>query len=239
MTSVGEGAVPGKLGAHWMSMSSSPTPDRDRQPSTTHVGWTPGAGQDIVAGGLLIAMPMLADPNFRHTVIFVLEHSTDGTLGVVLNRPSEVTLEHVLPTWAPLAAGSEFFHVGGPCQTDAALCLARGDLLDARADVQGGQEELAAAGLRPTGSGVYLASLDVDPVPSSQLVDDIRVFAGYAGWSAGQLSAEIAEGAWLGLRSLPEDVFTTTPATLWRTVLSRQSGPLGILRSAPEDPSLN
>lgn len=220
-------------------MSSSPTPDRDRQPSTAHLGWAPGAGQDIVAGGLLVAMPMLVDPNFKLTVILVLEHSAEGSVGVVLNRPSEVTLEHVLPTWAPLATGSEYFHIGGPCQTDAALCLARGELLDARVDVEGGRDELAAAGLKPSATGVYLADLDAEPVPSAQLITDIRVFAGYAGWSAGQLSAEIAEGAWVCVASRPEDVFTSSPATLWRSVLHRQGGPLGILRSAPEDPALN
>lgn len=220
-------------------MSSSPTPDRDRQPSTAHLGWAPGAGQDVVAGGLLVAMPLLADPNFSLTVVLVLEHSPEGTVGVVLNRPSEVTLEHVLPTWAPLATGSEYFHIGGPCQTDAALCLARGELLDARVAVDGGRDELAAAGLKPSATGVYLADLDVEPVPSAQLISDIRVFAGYAGWSAGQLSAEIAEGAWLCLPSRPEDAFSATPATLWRSVLHRQVGPLGILRSAPEDPALN
>lgn len=222
-----------------MPMSSSPTPDRDRQPSTAHLGWTPGAGQDIVAGGLLVAMPLLADPNFSLTVVLVLEHSAQGSVGVVLNRPSEVTLEHVLPTWATLARGSEYFHIGGPCQTDGALCLARGELLDARVAVDGGRDELAAAGLRPSAAGVYLADLDVEPVPSAELISDIRVFAGYAGWSADQLSAEIAEGAWLCLPSRPEDVFTANPATLWRTVLHRQRSPLGILRSAPEDPALN
>jgi len=220
-------------------MSSSPPPDHDRQPTTAHLGWAPGAGQDVVAGSLLIAMPVLADSNFSHTVVFLLEHSADGTVGVVLNRPSEVRLEHVLPTWAALATGSEVFHVGGPCQTDAALCLARGDLLDARVVIDGGRSELAAVGLKPAGTGIFLADLDIEPVPSAQLINDIRVFAGYAGWSAGQLSAEIAEGAWLCLPSLPEDVFTPTPTTLWRSVLSRQRGPLGILRSAPEDPALN
>lgn len=220
-------------------MSTTPTPDRDRQPSTAHLGWAPGAGQDVVAGGLLVAMPALTDPNFSLSVIYLLEHGDDGTVGVVLNRPSEVSLQHVLPTWAPLATGSELFHVGGPCQTDAALCLARGELLDSRVGIDGGRDELAVVGLKPVGSGVYLADLDVKPVPSAQLVTDIRVFAGYAGWSAGQLTAELAEGAWLCLQSLPEDVFTTTPSTLWRAVLQRQRAPLGILRSAPEDPSLN
>ena len=221
-------------------MSALPPPDRDRQPTTAPLGWAPGAGQDIVAGGLLVAMPLLADPNFDHTVIFLLEHSTDaGTVGVVLNRPSEVTLEHVLPTWAPLAVGSEFFHVGGPCQTDAALCLVRGESLDTRAGGEGGRAELAAVGLKPAAAGVYLADLDVEPDACAHLIDDLRVYAGYAGWGAGQLDAEIAEGAWLCLPAHVEDVFNTEPATLWRSVLRRKSGPLAILRSAPEDPSLN
>ncbi len=220
-------------------MSPSPTPDRDRQPSTAHLGWAPSAGQDIVAGALLIAMPVLADPNFDHTVVYLIEHSAQGTVGVVLNRPSEVTLEHVLPTWATLARGSDLFHVGGPCQTDAALCLARGELLDGRVDIEGGRAELAAVGLKPTGAGIFLADLDVEPVPTSALISDIRVFAGYAGWSAGQLAAEIAEGAWLCLPAQAHDVFTTEPGSLWRDVLSRQRGPLAVLRSAPEDPALN
>lgn len=220
-------------------MSPSPTPDRDRQPSTDHLGWAPGAGQDIVSGALLVAMPVLAGPNFNHTVLYLIEHSAQGTVGVVLNRPSEVALEHVLPTWATLARGSDLFHVGGPCQTDAALCLARGELLDGRVELATGRAELAELGLKPTGRGIYLADLDVEPVPTSALISDIRVFAGYAGWSAGQLAAEIAEGAWLCLPALTDDVFTTDPDRLWRTVLSRQRGPLAVLRSAPEDPALN
>jgi len=184
-------------------------------------------------------MPALTDPNFHQTVVFLLEHSAQTSVGVVLNRPSEVTLEHVLPGWAALARASDVFHVGGPCQTDAALCLVRGELLDARVGLDGGREELAAVGLKHTGPGVFLADLDVEPVPSAQLISDIRVFAGYAGWAGGQLSAEIAEGAWLCVPSQPEDVFTSAPKSLWRTVLSRQRGPLAILRSAPEDPALN
>lgn len=190
-------------------------------------------------GALLVAMPALTDPNFSLTVIFLLEHSAQGSVGVVLNRPSEVTLVHVLPTWAPLATASEVFHIGGPCQTDAALCLARGPLLDAHARLDRGRAELATVGLKPTGPGVFLADLDTEPVPSSHLISDIRVFAGYAGWSAGQLDAEISEGAWVCLPSRPEDVFTVSPSRLWRGVLARQVGPLRVLRSAPADPSLN
>jgi len=231
--------VVGIPGAHLVPMSASPTPDRDRQPTTAPLGWQPGAGQDVVAGALVVAMPLLVDPNFDHTVIFLLEHGPDGTVGVVLNRPSEVTLEHVLPTWAPLATGSQFFHLGGPCQTDAALCLVRGQLLDARLGIEGGRAQLASVGLKPAAAGIYLADLDAEPDSAAHLIGDIRVYAGYAGWSSGQLDAEVAEGAWLCLPARTEDVFSTEPQTLWRSVLHRQRGPLAVLRSTPDDPSLN
>lgn len=222
-------------------MTSLPTPDRDGRPSTSHLGWAPSVGQDIVATGLLIAMPSLTDPNFRHAVIYLLDHSDQGSVGIVLNRPSEVRLEHVLPTWAPLATGTDVFHVGGPCQTDTAMCLVRGELLDAHAGAEHGRgrEELAGSGLKPAGTGMYLADLDVEPVPSAALISDIRVFAGYAGWAAGQLAAEMADGAWLCVPALPGDAFTSAPTTLWRRVLSRQRGALSILRSAPLDPAAN
>lgn len=219
-------------------MSTSPTPDRDPQSPIAPHDWASNTGREAASGDLLVAMPGLTDPNFSHTVILLLEHSTEGTVGVVLNRPSEVKLEHVLPTWAPLATGSDVFHLGGPCQTDTALCLARGQLPDSPTDLDA-RAELAGLGLRPTGSGIYLADLDVEPDPAGGRISDIRVFAGYAGWSPGQLDDEIADGAWLCVPADPRDVFAAVPDRLWRSVLSRQDGPLAVLRSAPADPTTN
>src|SRR3712207_7741767 len=69
-------------------------------------------------------MPTLTDPTFAGTVVFVLDHNASGTLGVVLGRPSQVEIRDVLPGWCDLAVDPGVFHVGGPCETDTALCLA-------------------------------------------------------------------------------------------------------------------
>ena len=153
----------------------------------------PDAG--LEPGVLLVASPILGDPNFRRTVVYVLDHRTDGSVGVVLNRPSDVTLLDVLPQWFDLASAPRILFVGGPVETNAALCLAE-----------------ARAGVTPPGwtevSGpVGLADLDTDPGAVERDLHQVRVFAGYAGWGAGQLAEEIAEGAWLVVAGHPADVF--------------------------------
>src|SRR5919206_2115130 len=83
-----------------------------------------GALDDVRPGALLTAMPALSDPTFAGTVVYVLDHSDSGTVGVVLGRPSQVEIRDVLPGWCDLAVEPAVFHVGGPCETDTALCLA-------------------------------------------------------------------------------------------------------------------
>ena len=78
----------------------------------------------VAPGSLLVAAPGLADPNFRRTVVYVIEHRDRGTLGVVLNRPGEVSVRDVLPSWAPLATLPHAVFVGGPVESQTALCLA-------------------------------------------------------------------------------------------------------------------
>jgi putative transcriptional regulator len=120
------------------------------------------------------------------------------------------------------------FHVGGPCETDTALCLA----------ISPGP--VAGAPLRLVAGDVYLVDLDSDPADLQGEVAGLRVFAGYAGWSAGQLAGEIAEGAWACVPGLPDDVLCPASGPeLWRTVLGRQTGRLAVLSAAPADPSVN
>lgn len=176
-----------------------------------------------------MAMPGLVDPRFAGTVLYVLDHSDDGTVGVVLNRPSEVRIRDVLPGWCDLAVAPEVFHVGGPCESETALCLAiaRGD-------------DRVSDGLRTVAGDVHLVDLDSDPAQLLSVVSGLRVFAGYAGWSTGQLAAEIAEGAWACVASRPADVVATVGGPqLWRRVLQRQTGALGVLRGATADPTQN
>ncbi|MDK3255160.1 YqgE/AlgH family protein [Blastococcus capsensis] len=187
-----------------------------------------GGLDDVAPGSLLVAMPVLTDPTFAAAVVFVLDHSDTGTVGVVLGRPSQVEIRDVLPGWSDLAVPPGVFHVGGPCETDTALCLATA------------LPELPAAGLRPVAGDVHLVDLDGDPEALVGHLQGLRVFAGYAGWSAGQLAGEIAEGAWACVPSRPGDVLGDLPGPeLWRLVMGRQTGRLAVLSSATADPTAN
>ncbi|TQN40738.1 putative transcriptional regulator [Blastococcus colisei] len=189
-----------------------------------------GCLDDVRPGALLVAMPALTDPTFAGTVVYVLDHSESGTLGVVLGRPSEVEIRDVLPGWCDLAVAPGVFHVGGPCETDTALCLAISSATVAEGD----------GPLRRVAGDVHLVDLDRDPADLQEELTGLRVFAGYAGWSAGQLAGELAEGAWACVPGLPEDVLCQASGPeLWRTVLGRQTGRLAVLSTAPADPSVN
>jgi putative transcriptional regulator len=190
-----------------------------------------GCLDDVRPGSLLVAMPSLTDPTFAGAVVYVLDHSDTGTIGVVLGRPSEVRIGDVLPGWSELAVEPGVFHVGGPCETDTALCLAS----------RRGDGPLAAdSALRKVAGQVHLVDLDSDPDPLDGEIEGLRVFAGYAGWSAGQLAGELAEGAWACVAGDPADVLAAAAGPeLWRSVLRRQSGRLAVLSTAPSDPSAN
>ncbi|MFD0887884.1 YqgE/AlgH family protein [Streptosporangium algeriense] len=188
----------------------------------------------IYVGGLLVATPRLDDPNFRRSVVLVLEHDLDGgTLGVVLNRPSDISVTQVLPTWDTMVTGPSVLFQGGPVQTDSALALAA---------VPSGQEPL---GWRRLHSGTAAVSrigtvdLDAPPEILAGEIAQMRIFAGYAGWSAGQLEAEIGQGAWYVVDSEPGDTFHHDPGSLWRAVLRRQRDELAYVATCPDDPSMN
>jgi putative transcriptional regulator len=190
-----------------------------------------GGLDDVRPGCLLVAMPSLADPTFAGAVVYVLDHSDAGTIGVVLGRPSEVRIADVLPGWSDLAIEPGVFHIGGPCETDTALCLATR---------RGAGPLPEDSGLRQVAGRVHLVDLDSDPDLLDGDVEGLRVFAGYAGWSAGQLAAEIAEGAWACVPGQPADVLSAAAGPeLWRSVLRRQSGRLAVLSTTPADPSAN
>lgn len=178
------------------------------------------------AGRLLVAAPMLVDPNFERTVVLMLEHSGEGALGVVLNRPSGLRVEEILAGWAGVVAPPSLVFQGGPVSTDSALGLVRTD----------GSETL---GVRPLPHDVGLVDLDTPAELVADAVTSMRVFAGYAGWGAAQLDDEIDEGAWFVVDPLPDDAFTTEPDGLWARVLRRQPPPLSLVASYPADPSLN
>ena len=179
-------------------------------------------------GRILVATPVLTEGTFSRAVVQLLQHSdADGALGVVLNRPTGSAVSEVLPGWALLTPEPVVVFEGGPVQQTAALCLGRLT------------PPVAKAGSYVLVSGApWLAIVDLD-TDAADAIEEVRVFAGYAGWSPGQLEAEVEEGAWWVLDALPGDCFTGQPESLWRQVLRRQGMPLALVASYPTDATLN
>lgn len=178
-------------------------------------------------GRLLVATPNLQDPNFSRTVVFILEHGDDGAIGVVLNRPSETGLGEALPDWQSLAAPPAVVFVGGPVAPAAAIGLARSEAPE------------PLDGWAPLGDHLGTVDLSRSPDDLGIGVEELRVFAGYAGWTAGQLDAELAADGWFVVDSLPHDPFAHEPGGLWSVVLRRQPGRLAMFAHAPPQPSVN
>jgi putative transcriptional regulator len=178
-------------------------------------------------GKLLVAAPMMREPTFARTVIAMLEHNEDGALGVVINRPGDASLLEVVPPVADLASQPAVLFAGGPVEPQAAIAL--------------GVVTTGASpdGWRPVVHPVVTVDLEVDPLVLAGSLKALRVFAGYAGWAAGQLEAEIAEGAWYVVESLPLDAFDALPDRLWSAVLRRQAWPLSAVATCPVDPTMN
>jgi putative transcriptional regulator len=184
-------------------------------------------------GQLLAATPMLGDVNFRRTIVLIVEDDhEEGTLGVVLNRPSEIPVQQVLEPWTELVTGPSVLFQGGPVSPDSALALA----MPRGPDEPIGWRSLSGSRLM---SKIGLVDLGAPPQLLADGITSLRVFAGYAGWGAGQLEAEIEVGAWLVLDGLPEDAFATDPAKLYPAVLRRQGGEMALLATYPDDPTLN
>jgi putative transcriptional regulator len=179
---------------------------------------------DSLRGQLLVASPALIDPNFHRTVVLVTEHSEEGAAGLVLNRPSLVEVAIAVPQLEEVMDDDEQVWVGGPVEPEAVLVL--GEFLD--------PDDAAVALFESLG----FPSLD-EPEEIVPATTRRRVFAGYAGWGAGQLEDEIANEDWILEPALADDAFTEGPDELWRDVLRRKGGIYELVARMPEDPSLN
>ena len=179
---------------------------------------------ESLRGRLLISSGGLFDPNFRHAVVLVGEHNTDGALGVVLNQALDVTVEETLPTLSDLVPAGEPLFKGGPVQPGSPVLLAEltnPELVD----------------VPVFGSlGLLVGEVAAD-IKASIL--RARVFAGYSGWAPGQLEAEMAAGTWIVETAGEDDVFTDAPDLLWSRVLERKGPEYRQLSRMPYDPSMN
>lgn len=178
-----------------------------------------------LAGQLLLASPTLSDPNFRRTVVLVGVHNDEGTMGIVLNRPSDTTVAEAVPVLEPAVDVEEPVFVGGPVQPSSVVLLA--EFLDPD-----------PAALIVLGRiGFPSNETDIDGL--AERTARRRVFAGYAGWSGGQLDEELAQGDWIVHPACPDDVFTESPEQLWASVLQRKGGTYALIARMPADPSMN
>lgn len=181
--------------------------------------------EESLTGQLLLASPALRDPNFVRAVVLVSVHSDEGAMGVVLNRPSAVTVGEAVPQLEQTVAERERVYVGGPVQPSSIVFLA--EFLD------------------PSPAGLLVLGRIGFPAPDAGIEELTeatarrRVFAGYAGWGEGQLDAEVDQGDWIAHTALPEDVFTDVPEDLWSSVLTRKGGSYALIARMPPDPSVN
>jgi putative transcriptional regulator len=191
-------------------------------------------------GSLLISSATLEDPNFARTLVLVLDSDEGGSLGVILNRPSERPVGDVLTSWRDLTTPPQVLFSGGPVEGNAAIAVAA---LAGTERPEAWQELTATEPGQGAGMtlGLTLGLIDLDQ-PADTYVGKLaalRVYAGYAGWGAGQLEAEIEEGAWHLAPAAQGDLFHPRPDTLWREVLRRQPGQVAMLTTLPEDATLN
>lgn len=181
-----------------------------------------------LVGRLLVATPRLDDPNFRRTVVLMLDHSDEGAMGLVVNRPLDLDVASVLPSWQDHVTAPRRLFQGGPVGLDGALGVVA---------VPGDDEE--PVGVRRILGSLGLIDLDTPPQIVVGGVAGLRIFAGHSGWGAGQLEDEIAEGAWYVVDAEARDAFSDAPGELWRAVLRRQRGELAFLATYPDSPSDN
>jgi putative transcriptional regulator len=180
---------------------------------------------DSVRGQLLVAAPVLQDPNFLRTVILVAEHGDDGALGVVLNRPGDQCVADIVPDLDGVVDGEEHVFVGGPVQPSGVLVLAEFDDPDQAA--------------LPLEGDLGFVALESDIEALEGTTRRARAFAGHAGWGPGQLESELAEEAWFVAPFHPEDAFCEDPDELWARALARKGGAYTLVARMPLDPTLN
>lgn len=204
-----------------MGILSPPAPHRSAGPGA------PAERQngpvESLRGQLLIASPALFDPNFRRTVVLVADHGEAGAMGIVLNRPTEADVAEAVPLLGGLVAPGEPVYAGGPVQQQSVVVLAEW------------VEPDDASVLVFDNVGFMASDDDVDRVAAA--TGRARVFAGSAGWSPGQLEAELDEGSWLLEPATVEDVFGSDD--VFAQVLRRKGGAHRVLALMPFDPSLN
>jgi putative transcriptional regulator len=181
---------------------------------------------ESLRGKLLLAAPTLLDPNFVRTVVLIAEHTDEGAMGIVLNRPAASSVVEAVPDLAWLAGDEEQVYVGGPVAETAVIVLAE-------------FERPEVAGALVEGDLGFVGTDADDPETLDGAIRRARVFAGHAGWGPGQLEGELEEEAWIVEPPRREEIFTEDAEGLWAAVLRRKGRRYALLSTMPLDPSMN
>jgi putative transcriptional regulator len=176
-------------------------------------------------GKLIVAGPKLYDPNFHRTVVLICEHTDDGALGLIVNRPTPVEVGDAVPELGELLGPTDRLFAGGPVQPQSIVLLAE-------------LEDPPEEALMVTGDvGLVLQGVDLEDLAA--MARRGRAFLGYAGWGPGQLEDELERDDWIVLDAEPNDAFADDAEEMWGRVLARNGGEYALLATMPPDPSLN
>lgn len=161
-------------------------------------------------GVFLVATREMPDPRFQHSVILLLAHSEEGTLGIIVNRPTQIRLSDAVPDLEPGGKEKHWLFFGGPVAVDTLLFLVRGTNPP-------GQASRVLADIYMSADRPTLEQL----LANGQPTDTLRIYFGHAGWAPGQLDAELVTGSWELFQADPEAVFSSDPNGVWEKFMGQ------------------
>ncbi len=188
----------------------------------------PSSGRNIKPsqGQILISDPVLQDFFFRQSVVLLAEHNEEGSFGLIVNKPVDVTLNEVTRDFPPFDAP---LYLGGPVKTDSIFFIhTLGDV------VQGSLKIM---------NGLYWGG-DIQVIKEMMILNqlttnDIRFFVGYAGWSSHQLERELKENSWVVSKITAETIIRSNPRKMWGNLIRKFGDDYAIWANYPLDPSMN
>lgn len=179
-------------------------------------------------GIFLVAAPSLRDPNFRQTVVLLCEHGAEGALGVVVNRPTAMSISEALPQVPIIEGAGHVLYAGGPVQTNQVMLLYRGE--------QRPENSHHVFDGVCLGGDVGLVERILTGTPTKE---SFRAYLGYSGWGPGQLESEMKTGSWITLPADSSIVFEKDPARVWGEILLTLGDAYRHYADMPFDPSQN
>lgn len=168
--------------------------------------------KQLAAGKILVARRGLLDPNFAKTVVLLVQHDGDGTMGVIINRPTKVTLSRFAEQFQGIKGRTDLVYLGGPVETTSVMALVR-----SKSKPDDSKRVLADVFMVSTKAALEKVMTETSPP------DAFRLYVGYAGWDADQLEWELGLDAWDVVPADAAIIFDPHPETLWPR-LAEQEG---------------